>query len=447
MKWVVLLSLAAQLPFTAVMGNPLVGPVVPATVTLPAVEQAAQSFANEEKLRELLASTVSVMKRPGDITSERPAEVTPGAAGDNGTIRDNAVVQTAFNQLPGGKQQSPEAPSAPVGGQTNAGNPGQAATGNNSAQSGNSTQSEPLSDETRSAAAMTAELLAGALTPSTDSALEGRPVSLADALSRVANPAQRLEVAAVYWKLALALADYHWAFDESLQLGALPGNKDAVDSPLLAAAQAAAQARMFEAKAAAVTAQQELADAIGQPTQPLPLTVEKPLVGPYRTEFDAIFAGRVAPGRSRAIHRALPHWREALDLRTAAVQAAASAVAPAEAAYGEGKASVETVLLAHRELAQQRRAFLNAVRQYNAEIVEYASYVAGPATSIATLVSMLTRSKPPQTGGTNRTFTNLNEPTLAPLHDANVQPAGAEEPLDDAGWKEANENAAAQPMP
>jgi hypothetical protein len=362
-------------------------------------------------------------------------------------LPDSGIVQTAFNQVQGSTQKNSQknlqtnsqGPSSPAGGQNNIGNPPEASTTNNSA------QAETLDDATRSAAATTAELLASALTPiSEDSALEGRPVSLADVLSRVGNPGQRLEVAALYWKLALALADYYWAFDESLQLGALPGSKNALDSPRLAAAQAAAQARMFEAKAAAVTAQQQLADAIGQPAQPLPLTVEQPLVGPYRTEFDAIFAGRVAPGRSRAIHRALPHWREAIDLRTAAVQAAGSSVVPAEESYGQGKATVETVLVAHRELAQQRRAFLNAVREYNAEIVEYASYVAGPATSVATLVSMLTRSKPPQTtDSVNRTFTNSSEPTMAPPE---VQPASGQEPIDGEQWKGAGEGSTSTPM-
>jgi hypothetical protein len=289
-----------------------------------------------------------------------------------------------------------------------------------------------------------ADLLASALaTPSIDSldgrpvALDGRPVPLAEALGRGSTSVRRLEVAALYWKLSLAIADYHWSLAEFEQLRALPGNEDAVDAPLLAAAQAGAQARMLEAKAAAVTLQQELADAIGQPTQTLPLTVEQPLVGPYRTEFDTIFAGRAAPGRSRAIHRGLPHLREAIDIRTAAVQAASSAVPAAEQAFVKQKIGITTALFAHEELVKQRRAFLNAVRAYNAEIVEYASYVAGPTTSTATLVNMLTRSKPGKlsTGDGSTSSFGPNEPTLAPTLDPNVRPAAGEGPIRDQEWR------------
>jgi hypothetical protein len=294
---------------------------------------------------------------------------------------------------------------------------------------------------TRASATISAALLASALTPPADTdlegtqnALQGRPVSLVEALGRGLNQQQRLEIASLYWKLSLAIADYHWAVDEALQLNALPETKGAIDSPLFATARAAAEAQTLEAKATAVTTQQELADALGQPAQSLPLTVEQPLVGPYRTHFDTIFAGRPAPGRTRAIDRGLPLRRDAIDLRTAAVQAAASAVQLCEQAYINGSTSVETLLYAHRELGQQRRAFLRSVREYNAEIVEYASYVAGPSTTAATIMSMLTRPKSNKVSGVNDagTFATGREPTLAdPVQDPNVQPAGAE--LDASG--------------
>jgi hypothetical protein len=427
MKWILLLGLAGQLPFATSSANRYNAPPPPAAVSPPAVSE-AQLRANEEALRQLFATTKSVMKRHGDAApadndSARNAVANPAAAGDD------QVVQASHNQVQGGA----------AGGQNHADKNGISSPPASSSDSDRDRAATSIDAETRAAANASAELLGSALAAPVMNPLEGRPVSLADALGRGSSSVRRLEVAALYWKLSLAIADYHWSLEEFVQVQALPGNKHAVDAPLLAAAQAATQARMLEAKAAAVTQQQELADAIGQPTQPLPLTVEQPLVGPYRTEFDTIFASRAAPGRSRAIHRALPHLREAIDLRTAAVRAAASAVPAAEEVFAKQQSGITTALFTHQELTNQRRAFLNAVRAYNAEIVEYASYVAGPSTSTATLVSMLTRSKPSKlsgSGGSASTFGTTNEPTLSsPALDAAVRQAGGDQQIGGEEWR------------
>ncbi len=225
---------------------------------------------------------------------------------------------------------------------------------------GTATESETASDidrASRAAASASMALLESSLTSNKDSALTGRAISLAEVLGRGASHTQKFEIAELYWRLALGVANFNWAVDEAKQLEALPAGQGAVDAPLLTTARAAAQARMLEAQALAVAAQQELADAIGQPTQNLPLTVEQPLVGPYRTLFDRLFAARSPPPRTRGIDRTLPLKRQAIDVRTAAVQAAASAVRAAEDAHAQGKADVLAVLAAHQDLARQRREF------------------------------------------------------------------------------------------
>ncbi len=230
---------------------------------------------------------------------------------------------------------------------------------------GTATESDTASDidrAGRAAAGASMTLLESSLTPGNDSAITGRTVTLAEALGRGSNHTQKFEIAELYWRLALAVANFNWAVDESKQLEALPAGQGAVDGPLLTTARAAAQARLLEAQALAVAAQQELADAIGQPTQNLPMTVEQPLVGPYRTLFDRLFAARSPPPRTRGIDRTLPLKRQAIDVRTAAVQAAASAVRAAEDAHAQGNADVLAVLAAHQDLARQRREFLRGRR-------------------------------------------------------------------------------------
>jgi hypothetical protein len=311
---------------------------------------------------------------------------------------------------------------------------GAAGTGGRTGATG--TEADPSSDvdrESRAAASASIALLESSLTPAKDAPLSGRAISLAEVLGRGSSHEQKFEIAELYWRLALAIANLNWAVDESKQLEALPAGQGAIDAPLLTTARAAAQARMLEAKALAVAAQQELADAIGQPTQTLPLTVEQPLVGHYRTLFDRIFATRTPPPRTRAIDRTLPLRRQAIDVRTAAVQAAVSAVRAAEEAHAQGKADVSSVLTAHQDLARQRREFLRAVGEYNADIVAYAAAVANPGTSNTVLVSMLTRSKSTRLSDADaggKTFAGRNQPTLAdPALDPDyeVQPAAAAE--------------------
>ena len=303
---------------------------------------------------------------------------------------------------------------------------------------------EPAKSEldlaTRAAANASADLLARSLIPPQDIALPGLPVSLQDALSRVLDRAGRLATARAYWKLSLCGAEYHWAIAEWRQLDATPTGRGAIDAPMLSTARAAAQARALESQALVVAAQHELAEALGQSPQNLPLTVDQPLVGPYRTHFETLFASRSAPGRLRSINKTLPLRREAIDVRTAAVQAAASAVHVAEEAYAKGQVPVQTLLAAQSELSRQRKAFVAAVRDYNLEIAEYALGVADPGTSNAVLVSMLTRTKPSTktssaTAGAG-TFATMNQPTLAdPALDPDARPITADATTE--GWSPA----------
>ncbi len=74
------------------------------------------------------------------------------------------------------------------------------------------------------------------------------------------------------------------------------------------------------------------------------------------------------------------------------------------------------MLAAHQDLARQRREFLRAVGEYNADIVTYAAAVANPGTSNTVLVGMLTRSKAGRLSdadGQGSTFVGGNHPTLA----------------------------------
>jgi hypothetical protein len=245
-----------------------------------------------------------------------------------------------------------------------------------------------------------------------------------------ADRSRQIWVVRDYWKLSAAQADFNWAADELARLDQINAAKG-LESPILTAAQAAAQARLREAQVGAIAAQQELADlvAITDKNQ-LPLAADPPLVGPYRTYFEALFATRVAPPRTRAIDRGLPLRLEAIQSRTEAVRAASTAVHYAEDSRAKGQTDLQTLLNCHADLARQRRAFLATVRDYNLDIGEYALAVADPGITTERLVAMMILVKAPAP----LTTVGRNEPTLAtPANDDPLfQPALPRKPPESA---------------
>lgn len=286
-------------------------------------------------------------------------------------------------------------------------------SGNTTASSSVATTSaNKTADEEAAQAAATAaaELVSQGLSAPKSGALSGRATTLLELMGRVGNDRSRqIWIVRDYWKLSAAQADYNWAAEEAARLDQVTATKG-LESTVLASAQAAAQARLREAQVGAIAAQQELADlvAITDKNQ-LPLAADAPLVGPYRTYFETLYANRSPPPRTRAIDRGLPIRLDAIQSRYVAVQAAASAIRYAEDSRGKGQVDLQTLLACHSDLARQRRAFLASVRDYNLDIGEYALAVADPNIANDRLVAMLILVKP----AVALTATGKNEPTLA----------------------------------
>lgn len=259
----------------------------------------------------------------------------------------------------------------------------------------------------------------------------GRELSLYEALSLVGDPRRQLEVVHAYWRLAGAVAEYRVGHDQVDALAALRVRPE--DEAMLRTARAAASASRDEAEVALIEAQHELAEQAMLPTTlPLPLPADRPHVGPYRTYFAEIFAGRPAPVLGQRIDRTLPIRRRAIDSRAEAVRAAEAACSSAEEAYRAGRADLEAILSSMTQLTQQRRWLIGSVCEYNDEIADYVIFVVARPADVAALVTMMIKpSRPiavstmpiamPGQGGAVR-----NRPTLAPPRDA-VRQAGNDE--------------------
>ena len=129
--------------------------------------------------------------------------------------------------------------------------------------------------------------------------LEGQAVTLKQVIERSLGSPERLSAVQAYWRLSREVASYHFAVAEGAQVAQLPAPQGRQQQAQLGAAQAAAKARLSQARLAAIQAQHDLIAAGGAAAQSLPLPADAPFVGPYQTHFDALRAR--APSRNPCV--------------------------------------------------------------------------------------------------------------------------------------------------
>ena len=274
------------------------------------------------------------------------------------------------------------------------------------------------------------QLLTEALAVPAENALPGRPLALVDLLTLGLDRPQQLVATRSYWSLATAVTRYHYRQQEHQFIDELSqqlSSPAAGESSAVRSALAAARAREHEAELAALAAQHELASQLAwAPGEPLPLPIEVPHAGTYRTQFDLLFAGRPAPSEARKIDRTLPiHYRE-IDARAAAVQAAEDALEGSWDAWARDEAPLETVLDCLTRLEQQRTSMLVTVERYNHNIAQYALAVAPLGLNEQELAAMLIRRR----GAEGLQFVPQADEAANQGHADTIERAGFESP----GW-------------
>ena len=144
------------------------------------------------------------------------------------------------------------------------------------------------------------------------------------------------------------------------------------------------------------TAQHDLAEILLlAPGTPLPLPADQPLVGPYRTLFAELFAGKTAPQRARMLDQTLPLRNRAVESHAAALLAAEDALDAAIELQAGGREPLAGVIAALDAQVRQQRAFLAAVCRYNHDIADYALVVVSPQTTPEILVGTLIKQNRP----------------------------------------------------
>ncbi len=251
--------------------------------------------------------------------------------------------------------------------------------------------------------------------------LEGlatRPLPLLEALERSGDRGRRLWITQAYWNLVEKVAVLRWTAEAVERLEYVAPSGDPHDRAVLDVAVASRLADVAAARAALVSAQQELVDLVRLPaTEPLPWPVDRPLATSYETHFDVLFASRIATGRIRAIARSLPLEHEEVDARAAAVHAAETALAMAENDHARGSRGIEAVIAAHAAVLEQQQALAKSVTRYNDDIVEYVMAVADfsvPDEQFATMLIGAPTPWRPAVTLTSATVPVGMSPTLAP---------------------------------
>jgi len=191
-----------------------------------------------------------------------------------------------------------------------------------------------------------------------------------------------------------------------------------------------------EAVLEAARAQYETARLVGLPADgPLPLPADRPHVGPYRTYYRELFAGRAAPEPAPLLDRILPIRLQTIEELSAAVEAAEDVAADADDALRGGASNLSNRLARAEDLLQNRRALLRAACQYNREIAEYALTVVSPSLPPRELTAVLIG---PTAAPAAATASAANNP--------HGRPAGTLEPMADPLQLPARHEATAAPL-
>lgn len=278
--------------------------------------------------------------------------------------------------------------------------------------------------------------------------LEGKELTIQDLFILTSNRDQRFALLKAYWKIALAMAEYHWAVEEYLTIRTLDGvgvaNGRSPSHIYIEAAIFASMARVSETRTQAINAQFELLTLMGGRYRNLPLSVDVPLVGTYNTQFEANYPNpATAPRRLQAINKTIDNRRDTVNSRGIAIDRIFKAWQAAIGLFQQNpnEQNAQVVALAYEQLTRARRGFLASIREYNSDIAEYALTVLDPSFRPDQLARYLTRTPSPRplwnTSAMNPVETANALPTMADTRtDGQVTPATFAEGAAGDDWSE-----------
>lgn len=236
---------------------------------------------------------------------------------------------------------------------------------------------------------------------SSDTTIQGTPLTLYAVILSTRQPARRLQRIAAYWDATELLAHYHLrcAFEtqlhiwtESLQQSSQRTAQNESMLALLAPARQLAACERRVAEVRFIKQQQRLAELLagGEPTDALPIPCDFPLVKPYDTKIDAIARQRGVSPRAREIDMQLPVEHLLLGHRRDATVAAEEMF---RIVYERQTSLIES-LVALQQVMTVRQELVAEVLIYNKMIADYVTETVGSEASAYRLLSALVELGP-----------------------------------------------------
>jgi hypothetical protein len=258
---------------------------------------------------------------------------------------------------------------------------------------------ENLSDAgDRQETALAHQIVQQVLDPPAGGALAGQRVTLYELVveSSVDRPGVRRRIDA-YWELVTAMARYHMAQRHLQSVKSLEDRLPEGDSPLANAEwtslKTQAQARVDVARLQAVSSQHRLAQLRQRPNVSLPLPVDLPHTGAYRTLFETLYPTQSAQSLSdaRRLHETLPLRHQLVRARAHAAVAGLSLYELVAASPAADVSALGNLL---EENLRRHEAFFADVEAYNQSIADYAMMTAPAGIDAGRLVGMLIKQAP-----------------------------------------------------
>lgn len=202
---------------------------------------------------------------------------------------------------------------------------------------------------------------------------EKNRVSLADVVRIARTSSQRKQLIREYWTGFVNQTDADFADQERRTLQQLSKPNSRMDQALIRAAMSSGEARLAEANLAMAKSNSKIYKYVPTLTKGQELVyADLPWVGKYKTNADILVStGRFDP-KIQNVDKALIGIRDLIQLRAAAVYDNMTAMQEAVGEYQNGRAPLSVVLMLHKEVRDQRIAFLTSVRDYNIAIADFA---------------------------------------------------------------------------
>ncbi|MDG2469209.1 MAG: hypothetical protein P8M80_08030 [Pirellulaceae bacterium] len=215
-------------------------------------------------------------------------------------------------------------------------------------------------------------------------------LSLQRLLVSAVSAAERKTKVVAYWRGFASQLDAEFAAQELKFLQEIGEPRSVLEQSLWLASVTGSEARLAETAIFLAKARSELGSLSSQTNESGPIVfADLPWVGKYRTSTNLLVkSGRFDP-KIRNVDDALPAMRDLIHLRAVAVANHMRALSNALVGYRNDQVRLETVLSFHRELRDQRIAFLGGVRDYNIAIANYAISVFPDAMDAETVARML----------------------------------------------------------